>query len=55
QEIDEVVERNLGDGSTAAATADAVDPEPESPTVEADTGGAILDGDGDKTTDREAH
>jgi len=52
REIDEVVERNLGDGSTAAA--DAVDSEPESPAVEADTGGAILDGDGDKTTDREA-
>jgi flagellar assembly protein FliH len=54
QEIDAVIERNLGDGSTPAA-AEAVDPEPESRPVEAETGGAILDSDGDKATDREAH
>lgn len=57
QEIDEVVERNLGDSSTSAAkvTTEGVDSGSESPTVEADGGGAILDGDGDKATDREAH
>ncbi len=50
QEIDGIVERNLGDGSQA--TADGVDSKTATPTVEADAGGAILDGDGDKATDR---
>ena len=50
QEIDGIVERNLGDGSQAMAA--AVDPGTGAATVEADAGGAILDGVADKTTDR---